>query len=159
MEKPQPWYKQFWPWFLIILPLIVVAASIATLMISLKHADTLVADDYYKQGKGINQDKHRVQKARALGLQFSIAVEGNQVLIKQHGGEPYKAALAVEFYHPTIKERDFKELAVADGNNVYRITLPQQVNGDWQVRLESFDKSWRLQKRFTLSNGVERWLN
>ncbi|WP_338049509.1 FixH family protein [Parashewanella hymeniacidonis] len=159
MEKVQPWYKQFWPWFLIILPLIVVAASIATLIIAIKYSDNLVVDDYYKKGKGINLDKHREQKARAMGLQFSITVEGNKVLIKQHGGEPYKAALNVEFYHPTIQERDYKELAVADGNSNYRITFPRPVQGDWQIRLESFDHTWRLQKRFTLDDGVERWLN
>lgn len=159
MEKHQPWYKQFWPWFLIILPLIVVAASIATLIISINHADTLVADDYYKKGKAINQDKHREQQARALGLQFSVTIKGNQALIQQHGGKPYNAALNIEFYHPTIKERDFKVLAVADGNLIYRVTLPRAITGDWQVRLQSFDNSWRLQKRLTLSDGAERWLN
>ncbi|RLV58191.1 cytochrome C oxidase Cbb3 [Parashewanella curva] len=159
METPTAWYKQFWPWFLIILPLTVVAASIATLVIAAKYSDTVVVDDYYKKGKGINQDKKREQKARAMGLQFSIQVHNNEILIQQHGGTPYKAALAVEFYHPTIKERDFDVLASADGNSVYRIDSKQPLNGDWIVQVEGFDKSWRLKKRITLKDGTESWLN
>ncbi|MGL4901125.1 MAG: FixH family protein, partial [Shewanella sp.] len=47
MTEQQPWYKQFWPWFLIILPLCAVIASFATLKIALTNSDALVAEDYY----------------------------------------------------------------------------------------------------------------
>ncbi|MGB0895627.1 MAG: FixH family protein [Parashewanella sp.] len=159
MDTPQPWYKQFWPWFLIILPLTVVCASVATLMIAMNNADPLVADDYYKKGKGINQDLSKIQKARALGMQFSIIVKPTEVLLQQHGGKQYKAALAVEFYHPTIKQNDFKQLVSADGNHIYHVELKQPLQGDWEIRLESFDKSWRLQKRLPLMTGTESWIN
>jgi hypothetical protein len=33
-NKPLPAYRQFWPWFLFILPAIAVIASLATLMIA-----------------------------------------------------------------------------------------------------------------------------
>ncbi|MBE8167958.1 MAG: FixH family protein [Shewanella sp.] len=159
METPQAWYKQFWPWFLILLPSVVIVASLVTLKIAIDNADSLVADDYYKKGKGINQDIHKMQNARAMGLQFSINVLDDEVLIKQHGGESYKAALNVEFYHPTIKKKDFNLLASADGSNTYHIALEEPLEGEWEVRIESYDKSWRLQKRFALTSGVERWLN
>ncbi|MFT3930203.1 MAG: FixH family protein [Spongiibacteraceae bacterium] len=50
MEKYIPWYKQFWPWFLIVLPSAVVIASIVTLNIAFKYADEPVTGDYEKHG-------------------------------------------------------------------------------------------------------------
>lgn len=44
------WYRQFWPWFLIVLPTIVVIASFITLGIAIKYADTPVSDDYVQHG-------------------------------------------------------------------------------------------------------------
>lgn len=51
----QPWYRQFWPWFIIALPCAAVVGSIATAIIASKDGVNLVAEDYYKQGKEINQ--------------------------------------------------------------------------------------------------------
>jgi len=46
----KPWYKQFWPWFLIILPLTVVVWTIVTVVIFSQNSVSLVAEDYYKKG-------------------------------------------------------------------------------------------------------------
>lgn len=45
-----PWYRQFWPWFLIVPPAVAVLAGIATLVIALKNPHHLVVEDYYRQG-------------------------------------------------------------------------------------------------------------
>lgn len=45
-----PWYKQFWPWFLIALPTAAVIASFITLDIAIKNADTPIHDDYVQHG-------------------------------------------------------------------------------------------------------------
>lgn len=50
IDTPPSWYKQFWPWFLIALPSAVVIASIVTMAIAFKYADTPVAGDYEKHG-------------------------------------------------------------------------------------------------------------
>ncbi|HPQ97458.1 MAG TPA: FixH family protein, partial [Thiolinea sp.] len=51
----QPWYRQFWPWVLICLPLTVVMASMVTLVIAMESSSGLVADDYYNEGRSINR--------------------------------------------------------------------------------------------------------
>ena len=48
-------------------PGLVVVAGIATAVIAFRGADGLVADDYYKQGLGINRQIARDQAARDLG--------------------------------------------------------------------------------------------
>ena len=44
-EDIEPWYKQFWPWFIIALPASVVIASFVTLWIAISNPDYLVVDD------------------------------------------------------------------------------------------------------------------
>lgn len=44
----QPWYRQFWPWFIIALPASAVIASFFTLWLAVSNPDTLViSDDQY----------------------------------------------------------------------------------------------------------------
>jgi len=40
-----PWYKQFWPWFIIALPAAAVVASFFTLWLAVSNPDHLVVDD------------------------------------------------------------------------------------------------------------------
>lgn len=40
-----PWYKQFWPWFIIALPASVVVASFFTLWLAISNPDPLIVDD------------------------------------------------------------------------------------------------------------------
>ena len=45
-----PWFKQFWPWFIIALPASVVIASFYTLWLAVSNPDYLVVDeDEYQQ--------------------------------------------------------------------------------------------------------------
>ena len=60
-----PWYKQFWPWFLIAVPVITVIMSGFLIHFATSTQDTLVIDDYYKEGKAINA---RLDKVEAAGL-------------------------------------------------------------------------------------------
>ena len=40
-----PWYRQFWPWFIIALPASAVVASFFTLWLAISNPDPLVVDD------------------------------------------------------------------------------------------------------------------
>jgi len=40
-----PWYRQFWPWFIIALPTAAVIASFITLWLAVSNPDPLVVDD------------------------------------------------------------------------------------------------------------------
>lgn len=159
MSKQLPWYKQFWPWFLIVLPMCAVIASLTTLKIALDNSDSLVADEYYKEGKGINMDLRKIKYAQQIGMKFLIKVNDESLLITQQGGPEYRAALNIKFYHPTIEEKDFNVQATADANYVYRIPLTEAISGPWEVRIEGFDGKWRIQQRIDIKDDVEYWLN
>ena len=47
-----PWYRQFWPWFIIALPASAVIASFITLWLAISNPDHLiVTDNEYRQLK------------------------------------------------------------------------------------------------------------
>lgn len=155
----QPWYKQFWPWFLIILPMCAVVASFATLFIAIDNSDSLVAQEYYKDGKAINMDLAKETYAKQIGMNFLLSVNKKQLQITQEGGPEYLAGLSVKFYHPTIEEKDFSLLATADANKIYRINLENDIAGTWEVRLESYDSKWRIHRKLKLINNQQYMLN
>lgn len=99
MNEQQAWYKQFWPWFLIILPMCAVIASFATLKIAMDNSDSLVAEEYYKKGKAINMDLSKIQYARQIGMQFLVSVNDGAITLEQHGGPAYDAALKIGRAH------------------------------------------------------------
>ena len=45
MNELNPWYKQFWPWFLMALPATAVIGGIITIVIAMTNPDGLVKDD------------------------------------------------------------------------------------------------------------------
>jgi len=57
------WYRQLWPWLLILPPLASVVGGILVLWLAVGTSDGLVAEDYYRQGVTINE---RLARERAV---------------------------------------------------------------------------------------------
>jgi hypothetical protein len=143
-EDALPWYRQFWPWFLILLPASVVVAAVSTLVIANRGADDLVVDEYYKDGLAINRQLEKQRRARELGIAADLSVEGRSIVVQTRG--PVRAnALRLQLSHPMEADRDF-ELALDNfGSGVFRGTLPQPVAQRWHWILESpGDQAWRI---------------
>ena len=154
----KPWYKQFWPWFLIALPATVVVASFVTLGIFSKNSVSLVAEDYYKKGKGINVDISRVNVTKELGLKASVHSEGNAVVIEFDKGQlEHYPAITAMFAHRTLPDHDFTKLVTSDARGVYRFTLDDALQGPWFVELTPHDEEWLIQGRieFPTSAAVQ----
>ena len=83
----QPWYKQFWPWFLIFLTVGVSMLTLVRVAILTNHSVNVVTEDYYKKGKGINVDISKVNVAKKLGLSASVSEKGNSVIITLDKGQ------------------------------------------------------------------------
>ena len=152
----KPWYKQFWPWFLIALPLSVVIGTGYRISLLMDNQVNLVAEDYYKKGKGINVDLTKINVARELGLNASVSSAGDTILIKfQKGQLPHYPALTATFTHRTLPDRDFEKLLTADAKGTYRLTLDHDVQGPWFVELQPHDQAWMVQGRVTFPTETD----
>lgn len=143
-EDTLPWYRQFWPWFLILLPASVVVAAVSTLIIANRGADDLVVDEYYKDGLAINRQLEKQQRARELGIGADLLVEGRSIMV-QTSGPVDASALRLRLSHPMEADRDFELMLDDFGSGVFRGTLTQPIAQRWHWILESpGDTAWRL---------------
>ncbi len=146
MEKP--WYKQFWPWFLLFLSVGVSMLTLVRVAILTNHSVHLVTEDYYKKGKGINVDISRVNVTKELGLNASVHSDGNTVIIQFDKGElEHYPAITAMFAHRTLPDHDFTKLVTANALGQYRIALDNELQGPWFLELTPHDEQWLIQGR------------
>ncbi|WP_050935586.1 FixH family protein, partial [Vibrio harveyi] len=119
-----------------------------TVVVFANNSVSLVAEDYYKKGKGINIDISKMNVARDLGLNATVSSDNNTVVISFNKGElPHFPALTATFTHRTLPDRDFTKLLTADAKGNYRLTPENSIQGPWFVELEPHNKEWMIQGR------------
>lgn len=151
-----PWYRQFWPWFIILIPALTVVAGITTLLLAMQAPSGLVVDDYYKQGLAINQDLARTDRARELGIRARVSHDAQTgILTVELGSSAGKrpASLKLTLAHPTLPHRDrtLELLMGADGR--YTATLGDLPQILWHVSITPPDDQWRIIGRMHLPGG------
>jgi hypothetical protein len=143
-EDNQPWYRQFWPWFLILLPASVVVAGLTTLLIANRHADDLVVDEYYKDGLAINRQLAKKERAEQLGVSAALNFDNRTVSVTTAG--PVEApTLTLLLSHPLESDRDFELALERVGPGLYRGETNEIVSPRWHWTLELPEADgWRL---------------
>jgi len=157
----QSWYKQFWPWFLILLPASAVVASIITIMLAVNNADSLVVDDYYKKALNINRDLKKIEFARQQGLSANLDLTGNQLklmLSLKNKKLKIPPTLKLLFIHPANSEKDFS-VTMVQPSTEYQYSsyidnkLQQKMyQNNWYLQLLSPDNTWRLNGKIEKNN-------
>ncbi|MFG0606084.1 FixH family protein [Vibrio mimicus] len=156
----KPWYKQFWPWFLIILPLTVVIWTVVTVIVFANNSVSLVTEDYYKKGKGINIDLTKINVAKDLGLHAKVHSDGTMVIIEFDKGQlDHFPAIQAMFAHRTLPDRDFSQLVTADAKGIYRVKLESELQGPWFIELTPHDEQWLVQGRVTFPSSSTELTN
>jgi hypothetical protein len=152
VEDTKPWYRQFWPWFLIALPGSVVVAGLVTLGIATSGHDTLVKDDYYKDGLAINQVLAKTERAAALGIVLDCAYDPRtgRFAVQGRGLPTGTERLELQFVHPTLADQDVATTLTPDDKGALAASLGLLGPGKWHVRVASPDQGWELSGRLDL---------
>lgn len=142
----QPWYKQRWPWLLMIGPGLVVIAGIVTVWLAIVSNDGLVTDDYYKQGLAVNKTLERDHEAGALGLQADLMRSGSAIRLMIRGNEGVVVPLTIDLKlaHPTRAGQDQIIAMTSEGQGFYGGKISGEVAGRWLVSIEDPAGKWRL---------------
>lgn len=132
-EDTLPWYRQFWPWFLIALPGSVVVACIATVVIAFRSPISLVEDNYYKEGLAINRDLSSRSYAESLNLQASVRFQPSllQIDLNQVGAGNLKLRLI----HSTDSSLDREFNLIPQGDRRFFAELDQPLSGRYRLEL------------------------
>lgn len=142
-----PWYTHRWPWFLMLGPASVVVGGSFVTWLALGHPDAMVVDDYYKQGKAINQDLRRDRVASAMRIALDMRYEGGRLTGRIESlGRPLASPFTIRLAHPTLPERDLSLLVKPDAGGAFSVPLPVLEQTHWQVVVEGNARDWRLAK-------------
>lgn len=103
-----PWYRQRWPWLLMVPPLAAIIGCAITIVLAVRSNDGMVTADYYKRGLAINAELSRSRRAAELGLTAEVRADGEaagdrvyvRVTSSTGQGLPPEAALRVRLVHP-----------------------------------------------------------
>jgi len=144
--KSLVWYREPWPWILMLLPLSAVVASMTSLWLALKSDDGLVTDDYYKDGMSINKTLDRDLAAQALDLRAELQLEGQALHVKLSGKlTPLPETLQLSLAHPTHSGHDQRITLRQTAPGLYSTNALPSLNGvRWHVLLEAPQADWRL---------------
>ncbi len=165
MQTPSeilPWYRQFWPWFIISLPASAVIAGLITIWIATLDPDGLVADDYYKEGLAVNRDLQLAQRAEALGVQALARFHPQQSTLELmlQGEKDYlQHELSLSLRHPTRPNLDRQWQLQADQNGVIRVELSAPIaQANWHLQLQSDQGQWRISGRLPIPKTTQEML-
>lgn len=143
-----PWYRERWPWLLMLGPFAVIVAGFITAWLAFKSSDGLVDDDYYKQGLAVNQRIHRDREAaeRGIAADLALSADGRELSATMHEklGRTMPPVLIVKLSHPTVAGRDLDLTLVLGPDGVYRAALAKALAGRWVAAVEDAGLSWRL---------------
>jgi len=147
-ETVRPWYTHFWLWFIILLPASVVVAGIITVIIAFENADSLVADNYYKEGLAINQLIARDKAATQLLLNADLDIDEliGELHVSLTGNLSVQPeVLHMAWIHPTSKQRDFSLKLRKTISGQYLGQLEDQISGRWYLEISALEPTpWRL---------------
>lgn len=157
VQRHRPWYRQFWPWFLIAIPGSSVIVGILMVILALQQPVELVHDDWYKEGLAINQRMDGQNKARTQGIRAMLdfdATENIMTLRLENTDPTQETTLRLHLIHPTQKARDLTIDLYATPQRTYFGKLPQGPAGFYYVKLQSESGGWEIDGRLNFADSL-----
>lgn len=143
-----PWYKETWAWFLLGILGLGVAHGTTLLVVALNHQPSMVVDNYYDAGKGINKSLERERLASQLGLSSRFSLHPTEERIElQLLGQSKPQLLTLNLISPTQPEKDRKfVLQPVNNDGLYQGLLQEDISGRRIVELlgQHEGEDWRL---------------
>ena len=150
MNISPPWYRQFWPWFLMLPPAVALMGGLATLWLAVEHADSVVPDRLSRVGVAVQPD----YVAGATGAELTTNQATGRVHLRVED-ETASRPLSLRWLHPTLPERDRISVLQPMGAGEYEAPFPAGLNEARSLRLESA-AGWVLEGRWVPGSASTR---
>ena len=160
-EIVKPWYRQFWFWFVFGPLIFIIIMCGFTVSIALKGADDVIIDNYYKEGRMINQALEQDKHAQSLGLSGNLRFDrASGEVSLSIANAPSDAALMPEqlllmMGHPVKAAKDQLIVLTAIAPGKYRGELLAEPDYAWYLTLYPIkDLAQRNEAPWTLSGEI-----
>jgi len=154
-DEQRPWYKEPYVWMLIGFPLSSVIVGIFFITTAVVNKDTLVRDNYYKDGLAYNSEVQWDKKAVEMDIRLELKVTGNDLsiqIVNSRLNPP--TTLKVSLGHPTIPEKDRVSLLQLKENNSFLGFVEKMEDGRYYLLVECPEQEWRIRKDIQVKNGA-----
>ena len=149
----RPWYREPMMWLVATIPALTVVAGLSTVVIAHRTSDTVVADEYRKEGLAINRDPTRDRAAARLGVHAELRVVDDRLIVRL-SPPVAPAALAVLLSHATRADLDRLVMLSRAADGSYQAPLAPLAAGHWHLEVSPADRAWRLTGEFVDAPGA-----
>ncbi len=148
-HEHKPWYKHPHVWLLITFPVLAIIGGMHMLYLAATSTDSLVSDNYYKEGNNININQRlQLEKAAVTkGITGQVFLGEDQKSIRVLVNQKDLGALKLKLVHPTMDGLDQETILNSTAGPMYTGTLKHTLQqGNWYVELSDSNKTWSLRK-------------
>jgi len=162
-EAGLPWYRFFWPWFIVALLTTSVTAAIVTVVIAYRNQDSLVDEHYYETGNAINRRIAAEANAERLAVRATLRIDPltGEIRLELGGNLPTPPErLRLELSHATLGDRDASVMLSKSPAGHYYGQLDTAPDGRYYASLQPAAATgtarnagavgWRLQREIRL---------
>ncbi len=146
------WYHHGPVWLVVSIPFTAVVFGVLMFVMAAKTPSDLVVDDYYKEGKGINQRLQLDRRAGELGVSVELANVSEAGLTLTSGADT--RFIEMNLYHVASQEKDLTAGFSHTSNGIFLLEegAPNPgpllaTKGVWYVELIDRENGWRLRQR------------
>jgi hypothetical protein len=165
-EAGLPWYRFFWPWFIVALLTTSVVAALVTVAIAYRNQDSLVDERYYETGNAINRRIAAEANAEELAVRATLRIDAltGEVRLELAGDlSALPERIRLELSHATVGARDAAVMLARSPGGGYYGQLDTAPDGRYYVILQPAGTAaapgdgaplpWRLQREIQLPSS------
>jgi len=133
-------------WLTIVLPLLAVAGSVASMVLAVGGDDAPLPERYHWEGSRLDADEARLDAAvrRGIGATFSFDAAAGECRVVLRGTAP--AELRLSLTHPTLARLD-QHVVLRPAGAAYVGRCAPLGKGQWWLELADADGGWLVRQR------------